>query len=61
MTFSGDVSAKFDIDTFNGDIDNCFGPEAVRTSKYTPGWVLFFTYVEGVVGYDFRFVVCADL
>lgn len=40
-----DVSARFDIDTFNGDIRNCFGPEPARTSQYTPGYELRF--VEG--------------
>lgn len=36
------VSARFEIDTFNGDIDNCFGPEAERSSAYAPGWELEF-------------------
>ena len=43
VEFSGDVSAKFDVDTFNGDIRNCFGPKAERTSKHAPGWELEFT------------------
>lgn len=47
VTFSGDVSARFDIDTFHGDIRNCFGPKAERTSKYTPGWELSFTEGDG--------------
>ena len=42
LEFAGDVSARFDFDTPNGDIDNCFGPERQRTSKHTPGWVLRF-------------------
>lgn len=41
------VSAVFDIDTFNGDIENCFGPAAQRTSKYAPGWELNFTQGAG--------------
>jgi len=41
--FSGDVSAKFDIDTLSGGIRNCFGPKAERTSKYAPGWELAFS------------------
>ena len=47
IKFGGDVSARFDIDTFNGDIDNCFGPKAERTSKYAPGWELTFTEGDG--------------
>jgi len=43
----GDVSARIDIDTFNGSIRNCFGPKAERTSKYTPGWELNFTEGDG--------------
>jgi DUF4097 and DUF4098 domain-containing protein YvlB len=43
IEFAGDVSARFEIDTFNGAIRNCFGPKAERTSKYTPGWELEFT------------------
>ena len=43
IEFAGDVSARIDIDTFNGRINNCFGPKAERTSKYTPGWELSFT------------------
>ena len=45
--FSGDVSARFDIDTFNGSIRNCFGPKAERTSRYAPGWELEFTEGDG--------------
>ena len=43
VKFSGAVSARFDIDTYNGRIRNCFGPKAKRSSKYTPGWELAFT------------------
>lgn len=43
----GDVSAKIDVSTFNGRIRNCFGPEAERTSKYSPGWGLSFTEGDG--------------
>ena len=43
VQFSNDVGARFDIETFNGDIENCFGPKAERTSKYTPGLELSFT------------------
>ena len=47
IEFSGEVSAKFDISTFNGRIRNCFGPKPERTSKYTPGRDLRFTQGEG--------------
>ncbi len=47
IDFVGDVSARFDIDTFNGDIDNCFGPKAHRTSRYAPGMELSFTEGDG--------------
>ena len=47
LEFSGDVSGRFDIDTFNGDIDNCFGPKPERTSKYTPGLELSFQDGDG--------------
>jgi len=43
----GDVSARIDVSTFNGRIRNCFGPEAQRSSKYTPGWNLNFTEGDG--------------
>lgn len=43
----GDVSARIEVSTFNGDIRNCFGPEAERTSKYAPGWELSFTEGAG--------------
>ena len=43
----GDVSAKIDVNTINGRIRNCFGPEPQRTSKYAPGWSLSFTEGDG--------------
>jgi DUF4097 and DUF4098 domain-containing protein YvlB len=47
LEFDGEVSASFDIETFNGSIRNCFGPEAQRTSRYTPGLELSFTEGDG--------------
>jgi len=47
IEFVGKVSGRFDIDTFNGDIDNCFGPKPERTSKYTPGLELSFQEGDG--------------
>ncbi len=41
------TSARFDIETFNGRIRNCFGPEPERTSKYSPGLELSFTIGDG--------------
>lgn len=40
-------SARFDIETFNGSIRNCFGPKPERTSKYSPGLELSFTMGDG--------------
>ena len=39
----GNIEAEYDLSSFNGDIDNCFGPKAKRTSKYAPGWAAEFT------------------
>ncbi len=47
VDFVGDVDAKIEIDTLNGDIRNCFGPKPERTSKYAPGWELEFTEGDG--------------
>ena len=47
IRFDGPVSADFDIETFNGDIDCCFGPEPRRTSKYAPGLELEFSEGAG--------------
>ena len=47
VNFVGDLSARIEIDTFNGSIRNCFGPEAERTSKYAPGWELEFVEGDG--------------
>lgn len=45
--FSGAVSVRFDIDTFNGKIRSCFDPQPERASKYGPGWELQFTEGDG--------------
>lgn len=47
VEFSGAVSGKFTIETFNGNIRNCFGPKAARTSKYAPGLELDFEEGNG--------------
>lgn len=43
----GDVDAEIDVETINGSIDNSFGPDPARTSKYAPGRELRFTHGEG--------------
>lgn len=47
VSFPAPVSARFDIETFNGSIRNCFGPEPTRTSRYSPGLELHFTEGDG--------------
>ena len=41
------VSASFEATTFSGSIDNEFGPEAARTSKWVPSKSLEFTTGNG--------------
>jgi len=47
IVFTKDVSARFDVETFNGSIRNCFGPKPERTSRYSPGLELSFTVGDG--------------
>jgi DUF4097 and DUF4098 domain-containing protein YvlB len=47
FVLAGKPSARFDIETFNGEIDNCFGPEASRTREHAPGHALRFTQGDG--------------
>lgn len=47
MKFRKPVNAEFDVESFSGGIDNCFGPKAERSSKYTPGRELSFTQGSG--------------
>lgn len=47
ILFTKPVSARFDIETFNGSIRNCFGPKPERTSRYSPGLELSFTVGDG--------------
>ena len=42
-----DVSAEFEVETFSGKIINEFGAKARRTSKYGPGYELYFTTGSG--------------
>ena len=41
------VNADFDIESFSGSIENCFGQKPRDTSKYTPGSELNFTQGKG--------------
>jgi DUF4097 and DUF4098 domain-containing protein YvlB len=41
------LDTEFDISTFNGEIDNCFGPEPHKTSEYGPGNALRFKEGNG--------------
>jgi DUF4097 and DUF4098 domain-containing protein YvlB len=41
------LDTEFDISTFNGEIDNCFGPKPHRTSEYGPGNALRFKEGNG--------------
>jgi DUF4097 and DUF4098 domain-containing protein YvlB len=47
IVLDGPVNAEVEIETFNGEIDNCFGPEPIRTSRYAPGRELEFTEGDG--------------
>jgi len=47
IILAGSISARFEIETFNGRIRNCFGPEPVRVSEHGPGWELVFTEGDG--------------
>jgi len=42
LDLQGPVGAEFEVSSFNGEIRNCFGPKAVRTSEYAPGTELRF-------------------
>jgi DUF4097 and DUF4098 domain-containing protein YvlB len=39
--------AEYTLETFNGEIENAFGPDPVRTSRFAPGTELRFTTGEG--------------
>jgi DUF4097 and DUF4098 domain-containing protein YvlB len=48
LVLKGEQSdAEYTLETFNGRIENAFGPEPVRTSRYAPGTELRFTIGEG--------------
>lgn len=43
VALPANVSASFEIETFSGNIENDFGPEAESTGRYTPGKRLEFS------------------
>jgi DUF4097 and DUF4098 domain-containing protein YvlB len=47
LDLEGPVGAEFDLSSFNGDINNCFGPKAARTDEYAPGTELRFRQGAG--------------
>jgi DUF4097 and DUF4098 domain-containing protein YvlB len=47
LNIEGVIDAEFDIETFNGRIDNCFGPKSKRTHEYHPGSELRFKEGQG--------------
>jgi len=47
LTIDPTLVASFDLSTFSGSIENQIGPEARRTSKYTPGKELYFNTGTG--------------
>lgn len=47
VDFIGVVSARFEVETFNGGIRNCFGPKAKRESRFAPSLELEFTEGQG--------------
>jgi DUF4097 and DUF4098 domain-containing protein YvlB len=53
LGLAGQPSAAIEVNTFSGSIQNAFGPEAERTSRYAPGRQLRFTAGGG----DGRIVV----
>jgi len=47
LLVNSDAAASYELSTFSGSIANDFGPEARRTSKYTPGKELSFNTGHG--------------
>jgi DUF4097 and DUF4098 domain-containing protein YvlB len=47
LNLTGNVNARFEIETFSGKIHDAFGHQAQRTSKYAPGSELEFTEGDG--------------
>lgn len=47
LDLQGPLGAEFEVSSFNGEIRNCFGPKAQRTSEYAPGTELRFRQGTG--------------
>jgi hypothetical protein len=47
LTVKPPVNAEFDLESFSGDIEACFGPKPRDKSKYGPGSELSFTHGKG--------------
>jgi len=47
LSFGKPVNGEFEIESFSGKVDNCFGPKATRKSQYVPGTELRFTQGSG--------------
>ncbi len=47
LVVRGEPDAAFEFQTFSGSIDNDFGPQPERTSRYAPGLTLKFTEGNG--------------
>lgn len=47
LDLQGPMGAEFEVSSFNGEIRNCFGPKAQRTSEYAPGTELRFRQGQG--------------
>jgi DUF4097 and DUF4098 domain-containing protein YvlB len=47
LDFKKPVNAEFEIESFTGDIENCFGPKAQPKSEYGPGSELHFKQGAG--------------
>ncbi|MGB5131110.1 MAG: DUF4097 family beta strand repeat-containing protein [Steroidobacteraceae bacterium] len=47
LTMKSPVNAEFDLESFSGDIGNCFGKEARDKNRYGPGSELSFTQGSG--------------
>lgn len=47
VNLANGANLKVDIETFNGDIENCFGEKVERKSRYGPGRLLRFSRGDG--------------
>jgi hypothetical protein len=48
------LDAEFDIETFNGEIDNCFGPKSKPTREHAPGRAVRFVQGKGGARVDIK-------